>query len=166
MLSLMSGAYSVAVLLSLVSFSGAAEKPTTADWPNPGNDKSGTRYSTLDQINRQNVSKLEVAWTYRVDDADASKNTTIECTPLVVDGVMYVTTVTTKVVALDAATGKELWRFEPYGDAYGGPTKKWQKASGGVNRGVAFWWDGKPKDQGGQRRVIHGLSDGRLVSLD
>ena len=166
MASLKCPSYCVAVLLSLVSFSGAAERPTAVDWPNPGNDKGGTRYSTLDQVNRENVAKLEVAWTYQVDDADPSKNTTIECTPLVVDGVMYVTTVTTKVIALDARTGKELWRFEPYGAAYGGPSKKWQKASGGVNRGVAFWSDGKPKNEGGLRRVILGLSDGRLVSLD
>src|SRR5687767_8525250 len=121
-------AWCVLTLLSCAPVAVASDKAAAADWPNPGNDKGGTRYSTLDQINRQNVTRLEVAWTYRVDDADPAKKTTIECTPLVVDGVMYITTVTTKVVALDAATGKELWRFEPYGPPYGGPSKKWQKA--------------------------------------
>src|SRR5690349_851475 len=131
--------------------------PTAADWPNPGNDKAGTRYSTLEQINRGNVSKLKVAWTYRT--GDAGTGTTIECTPLVVDGVMYVTTVLTKVVALDPTSGKEIWKFDPFAD----PSRKFNKASGGVNRGVAYWSDGRPD---GERRVILGSADGRIISLD
>lgn len=127
------------------------------DWPNPGNDKAGTRYAAIDQINRDNVKDLQVAWTYNT--GDMGTGTTIECTPLVVDGVMYVTTVKTKVVALDAATGKELWQYDPYADT----SRQFMKASGGVNRGVAFWSDGQAA---GQRRVIHGVSDGRVVSLD
>jgi quinoprotein glucose dehydrogenase len=150
-------------LVGLVSAACAGEGAHT-DWPNVGNDKGGTRFSPLEQINRDNVSKVQVAWTYKVDDADPAKNTTIECTPLVVDGVMYVTTARTKVVALDAANGRELWRFDPYGAAYGGPDNKaFIRASGGVNRGVAYWSDGKPD---GQRRVLLGASDGRLISLD
>ena len=130
----------------------------SADWPNVGNDKGGMRYSTLDQINRENVAQLQPAWTYRTGDATAGS--TIECTPIVIDGVMYVTTVTPKVVALDAATGKELWQYDPYAAE---PNRKWIKASGGVNRGLAFWSDGKPD---GARRVILGAPDGRLISLD
>lgn len=137
---------------------------TSPNWPNVGNDKSGTRFSPLDQINCQNVAKLQVAWTYKVDDADPSKNTTIECTPLTIDGVLYLTTVRTRVVALDAATGKELWRFDPYAPPYEPlQSKKWIRSSGGVNRGLGYWSDGKPN---GQRRIILGLSDGRLFSLD
>src|SRR6266480_3317384 len=127
------------------------------NWPNVGNDKGGMRYSTLAQINRENVDKLQPAWTYHT--GDGGEGTTIECTPLVIDGVMYITTVRTKVIALNAATGSKIWEFDPYA----GPTKNWIRASGGVNRGVAYWSDGK---QGGQRRVIVGLSDGRLISLD
>ena len=82
----------------LVTAARAAEH---VDWPNPGNDKGGTRYAAVDQINRHNVKDLAVAWTYNT--GDMGTGTTIECTPLVVDGVMYVTTVKTKVVALDAA---------------------------------------------------------------
>src|SRR4051794_10273179 len=77
------------------------------DWPNTGNDKAGQRYSPLDQINRENVKGLTVAWTYNTGDADTG--TTIECTPVVVDGVMYVTTVKSKVVAFEPATGKPIW---------------------------------------------------------
>ena len=62
-------------------------------------------------------------------------------------------------MALDAATGKELWQFDPLKDH---PFAH-RPTSGGVNRGCAYWSDGKP---GGERRIIHGTSDGRLFSLD
>src|SRR5882724_422117 len=101
------------------------------------------RYSTLGPINRETDPSLKVAWTWHT--GDAGDGTTIECTPLVIDGVMYITTVRTKVVALDASPGSKIWEFDPYA----GPTKNWIRASGGVNRGVAYWSDGK---QGGQRR--------------
>ena len=55
------------------------------DWPNVGGDKGCQRYSTLDQINRRNVSNLQVAWTYHA--GDAGKGTTIECTPIVIERV-------------------------------------------------------------------------------
>src|SRR5688500_12629293 len=132
----------------------AADK---VDWPNPANDKAGTRYAAIDQINRDNVEQLAVAWTYKT--GDAGTGTTIECTPLVIDGVMYVTTVMTHVVALNAATGEQLWKHDPYAK----PITPLIRASGGVNRGLAYWSDGQPD---GERRILVGLSDGRLVSLD
>jgi quinoprotein glucose dehydrogenase len=130
------------------------------DWPNVGNDKGGTRYARLRQINTGNVSGLEVAWTYHTGDGGSGNSTTIECTPIVIDQVMYVTTAKTKVVALDAGTGQEKWRFDPYGP---GMTYNPIRASGGVNRGVAHWSDGRPS---GQRRIFLGASDARLISLD
>ena len=121
------------LMLAVVSFcaAGYAQNACAADvnWANVGNDKGGMRYSALDEINRETVGKLKVAWTYHTNDA--GEGTTIECTPLVIDGVMYVTTVRTKVVALDAATGSKIWEFDPYA----GPPKNWIRASGGVNRG-------------------------------
>lgn len=138
-------------LCGLLSISALAQN---VNWPNVGNDKGGTRYAALDQINRDNVAKLQVAWTYRT--GDAGTGTTIECTPVVIDGVAYITTVKTKIVALDAATGMQRWAFDPYA----GDTAKRIRASGGVNRGVAYWSDGQA------RRVLVGLADGRLLSLD
>src|SRR3712207_6600647 len=96
------------LLLLIVSIPVLAQ-PINVDWPNVGNDKGGQRYSPLAQINRDNVTKLQVTWTWNT--GDSSPGSTIECTPLVIDGVMYVTTVRTKVVALDAATGKPRWSF-------------------------------------------------------
>jgi quinoprotein glucose dehydrogenase len=115
------------------------------------------RYSGLSQIDTDNVRGLQVAWVYHT--RDAGEKTPIECTPIVVDGVMYITTASTKVVALNAATGQEIWQFDPYQDR----SRNWIKASGGVNRGVALWSDGRTR---GQRRIFAGLSDGRLISLD
>lgn len=121
----------------------------STDWPNVGNDKGGMRYAKLDQINRQNVKDLKVAWVYHTGDHDPNGNSTLECTPIVVEGVLYLTTVRMHIVALDAATGNELWRFDP--------------KSGGVNRGVAYWSDGRPN---GKRRIVVALSNGYMYSLD
>src|SRR5256885_2382598 len=80
------------------------------DWPvNGGIDN--IRYSPLTQINRGNVSQLQVAWTY--DSHDAFKGSEMQSNPIVVDGVLYVTTPTLKVVAVNARTGAEIWKFDP-----------------------------------------------------
>lgn len=125
------------------------------DWISVGNDRGCTRYSPLTQINRDNVANLEVAWSYRTGEGDK----TCECTPIVVDGVMYITTNHLRVCALDAMTGKQIWSFDPFADG----RSKWPLASGGVNRGAAYWSDGKPD---GARRILHGTSDGQLFSID
>ncbi len=129
------------------------------NWECVGGDRACTRFSTLDQINRENVGQLQVVWQYRTGELVDGKGSTIECTPLIVDGVMFVTTANRRAVALDAASGNVLWEFDPL--SYGplaGPL-----ASGGVNRGAAYWVD--PLDPS-TRRVFHGTSDGRLYSID
>jgi quinoprotein glucose dehydrogenase len=150
------------ILLSCL-ISIAIQTPALAfqsvDWPGVGNDPGCMRYSPLAQINRENVVRLKPVWTFHTGELDRRAGKTIECTPIVVDGVMYLTTGYLRVVALDAATGNELWQFDPLKDH---PFKH-QPASGGVNRGCAFWSDGKSE---GERRIIHGTSDGRLFSLD
>src|SRR5690242_7111032 len=77
------------------------------EWPVYGGDFAGSKYSALDQINRMNVRHLQPAWIYRCNDMRLRPASTIECNPIIVDGVMYLTTPGLKVVALDAATGKE-----------------------------------------------------------
>jgi quinoprotein glucose dehydrogenase len=77
------------------------------------------RYSPLTQINTTNVARLEVAWTY--DSHDSFKASEMQSNPIVVDGVLYATTPTLKVVAVDAATGKEIWKFDPSGGATTSP---------------------------------------------
>jgi len=91
-------------------------KPDLAqrEWRHYGGDPGAMRYSPLDQINASNVGKLQAAWTYHTADSKKRPRTTIECTPLVVDGVMYLTTALLKVCALNAATGALLWKFDPF----------------------------------------------------
>ena len=113
----------LAVVLAIVGpakaghyLSGGAQgtQATDVPWPiNGGIDN--IRYSPLSQINRENVSKLQVAWTY--DSHDAFKASEMQSNPVVVDGVLYVTTPTLKVVAVNAGTGKEIWKFDPSGGA-------------------------------------------------
>ena len=104
-------------VLVLSCLSGATVPALQRDdvsWPiNGGVDN--IRYSPLAQINRDNVSTLQVAWTY--DSHDAFKGSEMQSNPIVVDGVLYATTPTLKVIAVDAETGREIWKFDPSGGA-------------------------------------------------
>lgn len=101
-------------------------------WSVYGADAAGTKYSALDQINRSNVARLKPAWIYRCDDMTTRPASTIECNPIIIEGTAYLTTPGLKLIALDAATGKERWRFDPWA---GGRAR-------GVNRGVTYWAHG------------------------
>ena len=107
----------------------------SSDWAFNGGSAGSTRYSELDQIDRSNVAELKVAWTHHTGDAMQRPATRIECTPIVVDGRMYITTAQLQVRALDAATGEQLWNFDPFEGIR-------MRSSKGVNRGVMYWADG------------------------
>ena len=83
----------------------------SVDWPVYGGTTDNTRYSTLDQITPANVGQLRVAWTYETHDEFPGSE--MQSNPIVVDGVLYATTPKLRVIALDAATGRELWTFDP-----------------------------------------------------
>src|SRR5688572_16059888 len=80
-----------------------------SEWPHYGNDLGGMRFSRLAQINRQNIKRLQPAWTYHTGDISDgtgySTRSTFECTPIVSDGVLYLTTPFCRVIALDAESG-------------------------------------------------------------
>jgi len=97
-------------------------KPTTDSWPTYNGDYSGRRYSTLSQINKDNVSTLTLAWAYQ------THSRSLESMPLVVDGIMYVTA-SNQMWAIDARTGRQVWHFERPG------------AGGGGNKGAAMYKD-------------------------
>jgi quinoprotein glucose dehydrogenase len=119
-------------LLSL-SLSGARGRDRDREWRVYGGDPGSTRYSPLNQINRSNVHRLKEAWVFHTGDKREKPPTTIECNPVVVDGTLYLTSPTLKVVALNAATGEKQWEFDP--------RQKEQK----VSRGVAYWESGRDR---------------------
>ena len=116
------------------------------DWPVYGHDPGGMRYSPLTQITTRNVSRLRRAWTYHTGE----RGRQFESTPIVVGNVMYLSTQTSRVVALEPETGKELWSFDP----------KVRRPR--EHRGVAFW----PGDGKMPPRILFGTGDGRLMALD
>src|SRR5262249_14942472 len=127
-----------AVLIGLQIAAITAQQPVkspnpAADWPMFSNDLAGNRFSPLKQINPGNVSKLKLAWRipYRADRSNTGAGGLgglTEVTPIVVNGVMYLPA-ESRVLALDASTGKEIWKF----DVSPGP--------GGAlsSRGVTYW---------------------------
>jgi quinoprotein glucose dehydrogenase len=126
----------VAAVVALALPASVGRCGAGVDWRTYLGDKSASHYSVLQQITQANVSGLQVAWTWRSGDArpDSSQ---IQCNPLEIGGVVYATSAAMKLVALDAATGRELWRFEPLDP-------------NGVNRGLAYWSDGD------DRRILYG----------
>lgn len=110
------------------------------DWPVYGRDPGGSRFSPLTQISRDNVARLQVAWTYHTGEQDMAgmshRPPALEVTPLVVDGVMYLSTPAGRIIALDPATGAERWRF----DAGVNPHRGYGDFA---SRGVAFWRDAR-----------------------
>src|SRR6266545_5008069 len=89
-----------------------------AEWEFYGGNQAGTRYSPLKEINRSNVAQLRRAWVYHTGELElglqtASFKASFSCTPLVINGVMYLSTPSSRVIALEAETGKEIWKFDP-----------------------------------------------------
>lgn len=117
------------------------------DWGAIGFSYDEQRFSPLTDINASNVGQLGIAWTADLDDARGQ-----EATPVVVDGVMYVSHAWSKVSAWDAATGKSLWKFDPKVPGESAVNA----CCDVVNRGVALWGD----------KVFVGTIDGRLIALD
>ena len=137
----------LSALLCLPLLASAAD----SNWGTYLGDKASSHYSTLKQITPRNVAKLEVAWTFRAGGMDTNNRSQIQCNPLVIDGVLYGTTPDLQLFALDAATGRELWRFNP------ATVKGITKA--GVNRGLVHW------GTGAERRILYG-NDRFLHAID
>jgi quinoprotein glucose dehydrogenase len=132
------------------------------DWSCYGSDPGGSRYSALSQINRDNVNQLKVAWIYRTGEANlespARKKAAFEATPILLDGTLYFSTPFNRVVALDPATGKSRWTYDPKIDLS-------RNFSEVTSRGVSAWVS---KDSGtvAPRRIFVATIDARLIALD
>lgn len=143
----------------------SAQEPADAGWPYYGHDAGGMRFSPLKQINRDNVAQLKVAWIFHTSDVQNShkdsKRSGLETTPILVDGTLYVTTAFNRVIAVDPASGKQKWAYDPKLD------QSLEYGDGLVNRGVAAWLD--PLRSAGQscrRRIFEAVQDVRLIALD
>lgn len=112
------------VMLAAVTLTACSDVNPN-DWPVYSGNDEHTHYTTLDQISPRNVAQLEVAWTF--DTGDAFPGSEMQANPIVIDGVLYATTPKVNVVAVDAATGTELWRFDPVD---GGPPGSRQRHRG------------------------------------
>jgi quinoprotein glucose dehydrogenase len=127
-----------------------------AEWRSYGAVEGSTRYSAVDQINRDNVKNLQVAWSWRFDNFGTPAETvTTETTPIMVNGVLYFTAGARRtVVAANASTGETLWTWRPDEGA------RFDAAPRKVHRGVAYWTDGR------QERIVVVTPGFQLVSLD
>jgi len=132
---------------------------TPGEWPVYAGDAAATHYSPLGDISRENVDRLGSVWEWSVGESNLAEFGTrpgnFQNTPLMIDGVLYVSTPYNRVVALDPETGRELWSFDPRAYEDGQPPN----GTGFVHRGVAAWRDG-------ERLRIFLASRYRLICLD
>jgi quinoprotein glucose dehydrogenase len=134
---------------------------TATEWLSYGGDKASSKYSPLAQIGGDNFNRLKVAWTWRsAEEAITKANPKLktwvwESTPLMVGGILYVSTSLSQVAAIDAATGKPRWVYDPETWKNGSPSN-----NGFVHRGVAYWADGD------NQCILFGTGDGYLIALN
>ncbi|HTC83552.1 MAG TPA: PQQ-binding-like beta-propeller repeat protein, partial [Rhizomicrobium sp.] len=147
MKALLKGAAACAAWAAMAGAASAAG----SDWPVSGHDAGGQRYSPLSQINKSNVSNLQIAWTYHMTPAGYSgRPRLVEAIPTVIGNTMYVSSSYGEVIALNATTGAEVWKYKlPDTDI---PTA----------RGVAYWKGAKSAPA----TIVTGSRLGRLYALD
>ena len=155
--------YIFSMSISLVAISSPATNSVTVnqqalinpgkEWLNYGRTYKEQRYSPLAEINKNNVNELDLAWSFKFDTARG-----MEATPIMHNGVLYVSTGWSHVHAINARTGAELWRY----DAKVPKAHLAKTCCGPVNRGVAIW----QKDEMSPLQVFFGSLDGRLIAID
>jgi quinoprotein glucose dehydrogenase len=107
-------------------------------------DAESSSYSPLTQVNKENVHQLQLAWTFRMNDAlENARRGSSECNPIIIDGVMYATSARHRLYAIHASNGQPLWSFDPFNGGEGG----------GVNRGVTYW------EKGDDKRILFTAGD-------
>ncbi|HEX4997180.1 MAG TPA: pyrroloquinoline quinone-dependent dehydrogenase, partial [Terriglobia bacterium] len=126
------------------------------EWRAYGGDEGSTRYTPLDQINRDNIANLRVAWVWKSDSLLPNPQTSSETTPIMVNGVIYFSMDQKRfIVAVDAASGETIWVYRPNeGARFDGAPRK-------VHRGVSYWTDGQ-----GDERIIFATPGFNLIALD
>ncbi len=124
------------ISIALLAIGCQEQEDPYLTWQVYKGDASSSSYSSLTQINKENVNQLEVAWIYRTGDIEENfPRTGIETNPIIVNDILYGASAYIKVFAVDAATGEELWTFDPHEGA----------RVGGVQRGIVYWEEGDDK---------------------
>ncbi len=156
----------ILALSALAARQAKVARPTarSAGWAAYGGDPGGSRYSPLTEINRGNVTRLRVAWTYRTGalqpESPSNRKAAFEATPILAEGALYFSTPFNHVIALDPETGRELWTYDPKVDRN-------QSYSEVTSRGVSSWLDSNRKaDEPCRHRIFTGTIDARLIALD
>jgi quinoprotein glucose dehydrogenase len=133
-----------------------------ADWPQYGGSLAGQRYSTLDQITPGNIGSLEEVWRYQTGDKKRGKEVveaSYQATPLKIGNRLYLCTPHSQVIALDATTGREIWRFDAVKQVKAAPRSQ-------TCRGVSYFQDGGRPDNLCGRRIFLPAAGGRLTAID
>ena len=128
--------FAFTVAIFLFSCNNNQSSPAYNGWTRAHGNDNGNHYSSLSEIDTNNISQLQIAWTFHTGDADTAAHSQIQCNPIIVNGVMYCTSPQLKLFALDAATGKQKWVFYPFDSIPGD-----QKVSHFImnnNRGVTY----------------------------
>ena len=126
----------IALLLSISCDTNWKNDPYIS-WQIYRGDEGSNAYSKLAQINKENVKNLQVAWVYRTGDKASG---TIQCNPIIIGDTLFAVSASLKVFALDAASGKKIWEYNPASDG-----EKVAIDYGGSNRGLTYWEDGEDK---------------------
>ena len=150
-----------ALLTAMANPQSSIVNRQTVEWPVYAHDNASSKYSPLDQINAKNVKDLRIAWRWTCVDEPILKERSIqtwlnEGTPIMIGGVLYVSTSLSQCAAIDAATGKTLWVYDPHCYENGfKPTNL-----GWLHRGVAHWGSGD------DARIVYGTGDAWLICLN
>jgi quinoprotein glucose dehydrogenase len=133
---------SILVAVVAIFTFGCTQKKDYKGWPQYKGSNENIHYSSLNEVDTGNVKQLQVAWTYHTRDADSANHSQIQCNPIVIDGVLYGTTPKMKLFAIDAATGREKWQFNPF-DSLARDKRMFFIMNN--SRGVAYWGNGDDK---------------------
>jgi quinoprotein glucose dehydrogenase len=152
-----------AALLAPVCHAAGADAAAATQWPSVGGALESQHYSPLADIRKDNVAKLQVAWTYHSGDfsrGDASHGgTALQVTPLMIDETLYFCTPYNRIIALDAESGREKWKFDAHAKLDGVYTP--------VCRGVAYWRDTQAAaDTPCRERIFMNTLDAKLWAVD